>query len=76
MGTAENKAIVRRYLEQAWGAGDLAVVDELIAPSAVHEFFRNCPSGPAGFRQSIRGPRTTFPDLRVEIPTSLRRGIP
>ncbi len=74
METDENKAIVRRYLEEAWGAGNLAVVDELIAPDTVHEYFREYPPGPEGFKLSISGPRATFPDLRVEITDIVAEG--
>jgi len=31
MSTEQNKALVRRYWEEVWNNGNLAVVDELIA---------------------------------------------
>lgn len=67
MSTEANKAVVRRFLEQGWGEGDLAVVDALIAPTAVHPYYREYPPGPEGFRQSILAPRRTLPDLRIVI---------
>lgn len=36
MSTEENKAIVRRLTEEAYGRGDLAVVDELVAPNCIY----------------------------------------
>ncbi len=31
MTTEKNKAIVRRFLEEAWNKGDVTIVDELFA---------------------------------------------
>ena len=70
----ENKAVVRRHLEEGWGAGNLAVLDAIIGPQAVHEYFRDYPPGPEGFRQAIIGPRRTFPDLRIVIEAMVAEG--
>ena len=35
MSTEENKAKVRRIIEEVWNRGNLAVLDELIAPQEV-----------------------------------------
>jgi steroid delta-isomerase-like uncharacterized protein len=32
MSTEENKAIVRRYIEEAWNKGDVSVIDDLMSP--------------------------------------------
>ena len=33
MSTEENKATARRWSEELWGQGNMAVADEIIAPS-------------------------------------------
>ena len=33
MSTEENKAIVRRYLEESWNRGNVGIIDELMAPN-------------------------------------------
>ncbi len=35
MSTEENKAIVRRFLEECWNAGKLDVLDEVVADDLV-----------------------------------------
>ncbi len=74
MSSETNKAVVRRFLEEGWSRGDLAVVDEVIAPGAVHPYYREYPPGPEGFRQSIIGPRTTLPDLHLVIDDMIAEG--
>lgn len=33
MSTEQNKAVVRRYLEEAWNKGNVGIIDELMAPN-------------------------------------------
>jgi len=44
MSTEENKAIIRRWVEECYNKGNLAVADELIAPNYVN---RSAPLGQA-----------------------------
>jgi len=74
MSIEANKAVVRRFLEDGWSKGNLAVVHDVIGPTAVHPYFREYPPGPEGFRQSIIGPRTTFPDLQLSIDAMIAEG--
>jgi steroid delta-isomerase-like uncharacterized protein len=70
MSTEQNKTLVRRYWEEVWNQGNLAVVDELItadfdghpAPSDA-----NFGRGPTGQKQFVDMYRTAFPDLRMTI---------
>lgn len=46
MSTAENKTIIRRWIEDAWGNGDLAALGEVAAPDLVdHNPMRGLPPG-------------------------------
>ncbi len=64
-----NKNLVRRLYEEGFNEGDLAVVDELIAPDAVtHDpIILDAPTGPGAIRGGIQMIRQAFPDFRVEV---------
>jgi steroid delta-isomerase-like uncharacterized protein len=70
MSTEQNKTIVRRYWEEVWNQGNLAVVDELIAadfdghPAPSDADFGR---GPAGQKQLVGLYRGAFPDMRMTI---------
>ncbi len=68
MSTEEHKALVRRFIEAAWNAGDLATVDALLAPTFVNH---SAPPGAAAdreaFTQGLVRTRTAFPDFHVTI---------
>ena len=38
MSTEENKALARRWMEEIWGKGNVAAVDELFAPDFVFHY--------------------------------------
>ena len=69
MPAEENKAIVARFIEEVLNRGNLATVDELLAP----DFVLHHPASPEG----IRGPesqkelitrfRGAFPDFHVTV---------
>lgn len=61
----ENRRKTRRLYEEAFGVGDLSVVDELVA----EDFFdrRHDRHGREEFRRTIAGLRRTFPDLGVSV---------
>ncbi len=74
MSAEENKAMVRRIIEEAINKGNLAVVDELIAPSYVlHNPVMEL-KGPEGFRQYITTVRTAFPDYHFAIDDIVAEG--
>jgi steroid delta-isomerase-like uncharacterized protein len=74
--SAENKALARRLLEEAFNAGRLDVTDELVA----NDFVGHDPAlpeemrGPAGLRELIAGYRSAFPDLRITIEDQIADG--
>ena len=65
-----NKVLARRNIEEVWNQGKIAVIDELIAHSAIfHD--PNVPGGkfaePEGYKQFVSIYRTAFPDLHFTI---------
>ena len=74
--SAENKALARRLVEEAFNAGRLEVVDELVAS----DFVEHDPSlteevrGPAGVKELIASYRAAFPDIRVTIEDQIADG--
>jgi len=67
MGVEENKAMVRRSIEEVWNKGNLAVVDETMASSYVLHFPGQDYKGPESFKQMVTMTRTAFPDLHMTI---------
>lgn len=66
MSEEENKATIRRLLEQVWSHGDLAAADEIVAANMVDHVTRpGNPIGLEGFKQSVIMFRTAFPDLEI-----------
>jgi steroid delta-isomerase-like uncharacterized protein len=73
MSTEKNKASVRRFIEEAFNKGNLAVVDETIAPNYVYHSFQDV-KGTEGMKQFITMMRTTFPDLHITIDDIVAEG--
>ena len=69
MSIDTNKALVRRWVEEGWNAGNLAVIDAIYAPNVV----QHDPSSPAPVTSSealkgyVGSFLTTFPDLHFTI---------
>ncbi len=70
------KALVRRELEEVYGAGDLDLVDEIVAAAFVgHDPALPEPiRGPAGVKDAVTLYRTAFPDLRLTIERQVGEG--
>ena len=77
MSTEQNKALVRRYWEEVWNNGNLAVVDELIGTDFDGHPLPGEPDvgrDPAGQKQLVGMYRTAFPDLHMTIENLNGRG--
>ena len=72
----QNKAVVRRVIEEVWNGGNLAVVDEVVAAGYVgHDpGFPQPIRGPEGFKQWVMTARTAFPDFRIAVEDLLAEG--
>lgn len=76
MSTAQNKAIVRRLIDEMVNERDLAAADELIAT----DFVLRRPDGselgrgPAGWKEFLRSQQSAFPDRHCTIDDILAEG--
>ncbi len=66
MSTEDNKAIIRRWVEEGWNKGNLAVVDEVYAANVVqHDPGSPAPVTSSGaLKQYAAVYRGAFPDLQ------------
>src|SRR5262245_57125376 len=78
MGTdsERNKEMARRWSEELWGRGDLAVADEIIAPDYVrHDPGDPFPArGPEDVKRIVSMLRAMLPDLRIELEATVAEG--
>lgn len=77
MSTIEqNKAAARRWSEELWGRGNLAVADELVAPDYVrHDPGDPFPArGPADVKRIVTMLRTMLPDLQIRVEAVVGEG--
>jgi steroid delta-isomerase-like uncharacterized protein len=76
MTTEENKAIARRWSEDLWGRGNLAVADEIISS----EYVRHDPGdpfparGPEDVKRIVTMLRSMLPDLRIDVEAIVAEG--
>jgi predicted ester cyclase len=75
MSTEENKATVRRFTEEGWNQGNVAVFDELNAPN----FIYHDPGAPQvrtieDYKRWITENRSVFPDLHFTIEDLIAEG--
>jgi steroid delta-isomerase-like uncharacterized protein len=72
---AASRAVVRAWVEEGFGAGNLALVDELFAPGFVN---RTPLPGQSpdreGVRQTVAALRTAFPDMQVTVEDLVAEG--
>lgn len=68
MSDEENKAGQRRVWEEAFGKGNLEVIDELFAPSYSFKSPLGIDiKGAEGFKQNLAMMRSAFPDMNISI---------
>lgn len=77
MSPEENKAIIRRYVEEFWNKGNQAVAEEVIAEDAVfHDQVRDgdLPPGRAGALEAARRMRVGSPDFTMDLHDMIAEG--
>lgn len=69
MSAESNKALARRLMEEAFNAGNMNVVDELVAAGYVNHDAAapETTVGPEAAKASVAGYRAAFPDLRITV---------
>ena len=75
MSTEENKALVRRAIEEVWNQGNVALVDELYSPNVVYQ-------NPGvvdvhtreDFKRLVTALRGAFPDCHMTIEDIIAEG--
>jgi steroid delta-isomerase-like uncharacterized protein len=73
---ADNKALARRFAEEAWGKRNVAVVDELVAPDFIvsYPILPEVVRGREAFKQLLAQFHAALPDIRVTIEDSIAEG--
>ena len=76
MSTEDNKALARRIIEEAWNQGNLATVDELLAPDHIghHSLVPAQTPSRESYKQYIVRTRTAFPDFHATIEEQIAEG--
>lgn len=64
MNEETNTVISRRYYEEVWDKGNLALVDELVADGIV---LNGWAPGLDGLKKVVAGTRASFPDLHYSL---------
>jgi steroid delta-isomerase-like uncharacterized protein len=65
MSIEENKAVIRRYVEELWTAGNIDVADEIIHPNTRGRFASF--NGPEGAKQMVQTNRMGYSDFRRTV---------
>ena len=76
MSTDENKAIVRRYIEEAVNKGNLAIIDELMVPDYRNPLAPSAGPGPGAerYKRAVASTRAAFPDVEVTFDCMFAEG--
>ena len=70
----QNKALTLRVFEEAFGGGDLSIIDEVLAGDAVDHQEAPGTDFAEHLKDVVRKMRSAFPDLRFEIQHVLAEG--
>ena len=74
MTPEDNKRVVRRFFEELGGEGNWALLEELVAPDAVHVVSTPWVPGREGFRQHILWFRNAYPDMHLTVDDLIAEG--
>ena len=77
MSAEANKATSRRWVEEVFSKGNLAVADQIIAPNHVNSgpaTLPGLPNGPEGGRIVVTVYRTAFPNIHFTVDEQIAEG--
>lgn len=75
MTLEENKALVRRFLDEVYNKGNLTIADELVADKYTsHNQLEIEVLGPEGIKKAAIQQRTAFPDLITTVEDIVAEG--
>lgn len=75
MSIEQNKQIARRFVEEVWNGGDIAVADDLLAPDFVnHDADPSRTIDREGFKRFVTSLRAAVPDLRFAVEDMIAEG--
>lgn len=74
MSVETNKLLVRRVFDEAFNRGELAIIDESVAPHGVDHQHPNEPSFAEHLKEVVIAMRTAFPDLHFEVTEMIGEG--
>ncbi len=76
MSIEQNKALVRRLVEDLMGGGDVSLVAEILSPDFVEheELPPGTPSGYEGFAQYVTMLHAAFPDFTLTVEDMVAEG--
>lgn len=76
MSTEDNRALVRRFVEEVFNRGNLDIVDQLVTPDYVHHdpTTQEFGSGIEGFKRLISFYHQAFPDIHIALEDQVASG--
>jgi steroid delta-isomerase-like uncharacterized protein len=73
--TAENKRLVRRFIEEVVNTGDVGAIAEFVSADCVETDSKTrVVSGVDGMAEHVRGVRETYPDLSLTVERQIAEG--
>lgn len=75
MSVEENKAELRRFVEEVWNKGNLNVIDEHLAPDfVIHKLPFGLPLNAERLKQLVVTVRSAFPDIHFSVDDLVAEG--
>jgi steroid delta-isomerase-like uncharacterized protein len=74
MSTEQNKAIIRRYIEEIWSSGNMETADEIVDEAFVFRGPIRELEGSEALKQFVAGIHTAIPDIHFTIEDSVAEG--
>ena len=76
MATEQDKALIRRFIEEIFNRGNMSIADEMLAPNFVdhEELPAGIPNDREGVKTLTTMLRSAFPDLKATIEDTIAEG--